>query len=169
MPGFVYLAQVSDGLYKIGQSRSPHSRVKSQGFKLLYFIESKDALKLERSIHFIFDEFHKYKEIFALTPEAIERFKMFSDDDIVDQEQAIAKGVSLYPRDWAALDTWAEENGLSRSSASRWILRQWLTSQRNGSWPMCPACGDAANVFRKEGVWYCHSCNMAVCLAEVSS
>jgi len=45
-------------------------------------------------------------------------------------DQVITRGVSLYPVQWAAIDAFAKDNGLNRSSALRMIIRMWLDSER---------------------------------------
>jgi len=42
-----------------------------------------------------------------------------------------AGNVSMYPQDWAVLDAFAEDTGLSRSAALRIIVREWKDLKRH--------------------------------------
>jgi hypothetical protein len=39
---------------------------------------------------------------------------------------ALARSITLYPKDWVAIEKFAQENGFSVSLAVRRIIREWL-------------------------------------------
>jgi len=49
-----------------------------------------------------------------------------------NNDPSITKGISLYPQDWAAIDAFAKDTGITRSSAIRMLIRRWLDVEREG-------------------------------------
>jgi hypothetical protein len=83
IPGHVYLMADSTGLYKIGHSKDPSSRVKSVTSRanpvtLICQIASDNAVYLEYELHERFHDERVSGEWFALSPESIDYIKRLS-------------------------------------------------------------------------------------------
>lgn len=84
-PGFVYLVKIETGMYKIGLSTNTEGRMSglSTGLPyeltLIHTIKCRDRFKIEKFFHEKFADRRIKGEWFALNPEDIEYFKVFSE------------------------------------------------------------------------------------------
>jgi hypothetical protein len=83
IPGYAYLMADSTGLYKIGHSKDPSSRVKSVTSRanpvtLICQIASDNAVYLEYELHERFHDERVSGEWFALTPDCVDYIKSLS-------------------------------------------------------------------------------------------
>lgn len=84
--GFVYLMALgSQGIYKIGRSKSPRARAQTiDGFmpdevRLVHVIPTDDMVWAERHLHTLYAEHRQGGEWFALTEREVEQFGQMTE------------------------------------------------------------------------------------------
>lgn len=86
-PGYVYLWQADNGLYKIGWAKDPDARINKLGVVLPYSLEeihrikSDDAPVLEKRLHEIFDSQWVNGEWFDLSTEDVDSFVDIAEEE----------------------------------------------------------------------------------------
>ncbi len=88
-PGYVYLIQGPDGLFKIGRSVNPIARMSQIAprdvcLQLVSYIPSADCVWLERFVHEAYSHRRVKLEWFRLSPGDVEDFKTIGEADDID-------------------------------------------------------------------------------------